>query len=67
MESVDQQIEDVKEQQEERAELQKEKAEAKRIYEAVSTGKKPTLEISIRIPMFRTENSHRMVSLPTMG
>lgn len=46
MESVDQQIEDVKEQQEERAELQKEKAEAKRIYEAVSAGKKPTLEIS---------------------
>lgn len=46
MESVDQQIDDVKEQQEERAELQKEKAEAKRIYEAVSTGKKSTLEIS---------------------
>ena len=39
MESVDQQIEDVREQQEE------EKAEAKRIYEAVSAGKKPTLEI----------------------
>ena len=46
MESVDEQIEDVKEQQEERAEQQKEKAEAKRIYEAVSAGKKPTLEIS---------------------
>ena len=46
MESVDQQIEDVREKQEERAELQKEKAEAKRIYEAVSAGKKPTLEIS---------------------
>ncbi len=46
MESVDEQIEDIKEQQEERAEQQKEKAEAKRIYEAVSVGKKPTLEIS---------------------
>lgn len=46
MESVDEQIEDIKEQQEERAEQQKEKAEAKRIYEAVSAGKKPTLEIS---------------------
>ena len=46
MESVDEHIEDIKEQQEERAELQKEKAEAKRIYEAVSAGKKPTLEIS---------------------
>lgn len=46
MESVDQQIEDIKEQQEERAEQQKEKAEAKRIYEAVSAGKKPALEIS---------------------
>ena len=45
MESVDQQIEDVREQQEERLEKQREKAEAKRIYEAVSTGKKPTLEI----------------------
>lgn len=40
MESVDRQIEDTKEQQE--------KAEAKRIYEAVSTGKKPTLEISYK-------------------
>ena len=48
MESVDQQIEDVREQQEERAEQQKEKAEAKRIYEAVSTEKKPTLEISYK-------------------
>ena len=46
MESVDEQIEDIKEQQEERAEQQKEKAEAKRTYEAVSAGKKPTLEIS---------------------
>ena len=46
MESVDEQIEDIKEQQEERAEQQKEKEEAKRIYEAVSAGKKPTLEIS---------------------
>lgn len=46
MKSVDEQIEDIKEQQEERAEQQKEKAEAKRIYEAVSAGKKPTLEIS---------------------
>lgn len=46
MESVDQQIEDIKEQQEERARQQKEKAEAKRIYEAVSAGKKPALEIS---------------------
>lgn len=46
MESVDEQIEDIKEQQKERAEQQKEKAEAKRIYEAVSAGKKPTLEIS---------------------
>lgn len=45
MESVDQQIEDVREQQEERLEKQREKAEAKRIYEAVSAGKKPTLEI----------------------
>ena len=45
MESVDQQIEDVREQQEERLEKQREKAEAKRIYEAVSTGKRPTLEI----------------------
>ena len=48
MESVDQQIEDVREQQEKRAEQQQEKAEAKRIYEAVSTGKKPTLEISYK-------------------
>lgn len=47
MESVDQQIEDVREQQEKRAE-QQQKAEAKRIYEAVSTGKKPTLEISYK-------------------
>ena len=45
MESVDQQIEDVREQQKKRAEQQQEKAEAKRIYEAVSAGKKPTLEI----------------------
>lgn len=45
MDSVDQQIEDVREQQEERLEKQREKAEAKRIYEAVSAGKKPTLEI----------------------
>ena len=48
MESVDRQIEDTKEQQEERFEQQQEKAEAKRIYEAVSTGKKPTLEISYK-------------------
>ena len=61
MESVDEQIEDVKEQQEERAEQQKEKAEAKRIYEAVSAGKKPTLEISHKnsnVPYGELENGY---------